>query len=98
MHCRAENLKPEREFIFHPERKWRFDFAFAEVKLAVEIEGGVYKFGGHNGGEGYEKDCEKYNSAVLLGWRVFRFSTRMVIRGDAINDVLEALKGGNNGQ
>ena len=40
LHCRAEKLEPVREYIFHPKRKWRFDFYFPERKLAVEIEGG----------------------------------------------------------
>ena len=39
LHCRVENLKPERELVFQSSRKWRFDFAFPEKMLAVEIEG-----------------------------------------------------------
>ena len=30
-----------REFEFHPKRKWRFDFAFLECKVAVEVDGYV---------------------------------------------------------
>ena len=30
---------PQREYRFHPERKWRFDFAWPERRFAVEIEG-----------------------------------------------------------
>jgi very-short-patch-repair endonuclease len=59
--------------------------------IAVEIEGGVFTSGGHSRGKGYEKDCEKYNAAVKLGWRVLRYSTDMVLAGTAINDVLEIL-------
>lgn len=70
---RALNGPPlVREHAFHPLRKWRFDFAHLESKTAIEIEGGVWSGGRHTRGTGYIKDCEKYNAATLLGWRVFR--------------------------
>lgn len=90
---REHNLKPEREFRFHDTRKWRFDFAFPELKLAIEVEGGTYTNGRHTRGSGYEKDLEKYNEAVKLGWRVLRFSTGMVTSGKAINEVVGVIKG-----
>lgn len=58
-----------REHRFHGTRKWRFDFAFPYVKVAVEIEGR----GRHQTVVGTRQDCEKYNAATLLGWRVLRF-------------------------
>jgi len=84
LHCRIEKLSPIAEYQFHPDRKWRFDFAFVTEKLAVEIEGGIYSGGRHTRGDGFEKDCEKYNSAVLLGWKILRFSTQSVKSGCAI--------------
>ncbi len=33
---------PNREHRFHPTRKWRFDFAWPDDRLAVEMEGGVF--------------------------------------------------------
>lgn len=61
------------EHVFHPVRKWRFDFAWPEVKLAVEVEGGIWNSGRHNRPSGFIEDCVKYNAAVALGWRVLRF-------------------------
>lgn len=87
LHCQAEKLYPVREYQFHPERRWRFDFAFPAEKLAVEVEG----IGRHQTIGGFKKDAEKYNAAALKGWRVLRYTTDMVMRGDAINDVLGAL-------
>lgn len=60
------------EHRFHPKRRWRFDVAFPALKVAVEIEGGVYTGGRHTRGSGFIKDCEKYNEASALGWTVVR--------------------------
>lgn len=81
-----------REHKFHPTRRWRFDFAFVELKLAVEVEGGTMGGKGrHSRGTGYEKDCEKYAEAALLGWFVIRVTTRMVQDGRAIALIERAL-------
>lgn len=69
-----------REYKFHPTRKWRFDFAWPVVKVALEMEGGVFTHGRHSRGKGFEMDCHKYNAAGILGWRVFR------VTGDMVND------------
>lgn len=58
-----------REHVFHPTRKWRFDYAFLGPKLAVEIDGQ----GRHQTYVGYRADCEKGNAAILHGWRVLHF-------------------------
>lgn len=57
------------EYRFHPVRRWRFDIAFPSVKLAVELDGR----GRHQTVSGVRADCEKLNTAVLMGWRVLRF-------------------------
>ena len=65
---------PEREHRFDAERRWRFDFAWPSLKVAVEIEGGVWVRGRHVRPVGYLSDIEKYNRAVVLGWRVLRYA------------------------
>lgn len=71
---------PEREYVFHKKRKWRFDFAWPDLLIAVEVEGGIWVGGRHVRGEGYEADCEKYNEAQLAGWMVLRFTPGMLKR------------------
>jgi len=72
----AEMVKTE--FVFHPVRKWRFDYAIPEIKLAVEYHGhaGFIRPGasGHSTIKGLTNDCEKVNSAIALGWRVIAFT------------------------
>ena len=83
--------EPEKEYRFHQERKWRFDFAWTERKLAVEIEGGTFKKSRHTSGDGFHRDCEKYNTATLDGWIILRFDSKMVNSGEAANTTLHAL-------
>lgn len=89
LHCQAHGLKPEREVKFCPTRNWKVDFLFRAESIIVEIEGGVWSGGRHSRGKGFEADCEKYNRATLMGYRVLRYSTAQVESGMAIHDVLE---------
>lgn len=92
---RAAGLpEPEREVRFAPPRRWRFDLAWRDHLLAVEVDGAVYAGGRHTRGKGYERDAEKLNTAVLMGWRVLRFSTGMVASGEALATLEQALKEG----
>lgn len=90
-HCRFYKLTPEREYKFAEGRKWRADFAFVVEKILVEIEGGVFTHGGHTRGAAYTRNCEKYNHATLLGYRVLRFTTNQVLNGDAIDMTCKVL-------
>jgi very-short-patch-repair endonuclease len=83
---------PEREYHFHYERKWRFDFAFPDRKIAVEIEGGTWTKGRHTRPAGFAADCEKYNEATRLGWQVYRFTTGMIMTGEALEFIEEVLR------
>lgn len=81
-----------REHRFHPERRWRFDFAWPDLKVALEIEGGTFmRKGGHTTGVGYYGDAQKYNEAALLGWLVLRVTPHMVRDGQALTFVERAL-------
>jgi very-short-patch-repair endonuclease len=63
---------PKLEYRFHPDRKWRFDFAWPDEMVALEVEGGVWSHGRHGRGSGIVKDIEKYNAAAQAGWMVLR--------------------------
>ncbi len=92
LQCQAYKFRPEREFKFCEGRKWAFDFCFPDQMIAIEIEGGTnYGKSRHSYGVGFENDCRKYNAATALGWKVFRFSTAMVQRGEAIQPLLNAI-------
>lgn len=87
--------EPEPEYLFNkPLSRHRFDFAWPDIMVAVEIEGGIFKskgkgVGAHVRGVGYTEDCKKYNRAVILGWQLFRFTTLMVDDLTQYDPVLE---------
>lgn len=67
-------------------KDWRFDFAFLDAGVAVEVEGGTWgaKKSRHTTGSGFHGDCDKYNSAVLLDWMVLRFTAKHIQTGEAL--------------
>ena len=83
--------EPEFEYKFHEGRRWRFDFAWVDKKLAVEVEGGAWIQGRHTRPQGFIKDCEKYNQAVMDGWRVLRYPPEMIDSGEALTQIEAAL-------
>ena len=73
-----------REHRFHPVRRWRFDYAWPERKIAFEVEGGTWFGGRHSRGKGYRSDCEKYSTAAIHGWMVLRATSDMMRDGSAV--------------
>lgn len=100
--------KPEQELRFHHTRRWRFDYAWPELMLAVEVEGGIFthrrgtfvdkkgkvrkKQSRHLTIKGFEEDAIKYANAEILGWHVMRFSTRQCKNGVAIDLIKEYIE------
>lgn len=66
------------EHRFHEVRRWRFDYAVPQIKLAIEYQGHAGFVGkgqsGHSTIKGLTNDCEKMNSALAHGWRVLAFT------------------------
>lgn len=83
---------PQSEYRFHPTRRWRFDYAFVDRKIGVEIEGGIWSGGRHTRGSGFLGDMEKYNEAGKMGWRVFRFTPSELKKGIAQTFMKDILK------
>lgn len=69
------------EHRFHPTRRWRFDYCWPELKIAVEVHGGTYTNGRHTRGLGFTGDREKMNEAAIYGWTVLEVTTSHVRSG-----------------
>lgn len=92
--CKTD-LKVEcvKEYKFHPKRRWRFDYAIPDHKIALEVEGGVWTGGRHIRAQGFLGDMEKYNTATLMGWRVFRTTPDDLLKMVTLNMVKLAILG-----
>lgn len=96
---KAHRIPFQREYRFHPVRRWRFDFVILktaysepeEMKIAIEIEGGIFTNGRHNRSTGMLGDMQKYNCAVVNGWRLLRYGTGQ-IHGQCIDDINDLIE------
>ena len=87
LHLRSAGIPFEREFRANPDRRWRWDFAFVLPIggwIVVDIQGGSFVGGGHNRGEGYQKDIDKHNDAYLNNAIPIWFTTKDVTSGRAL--------------
>lgn len=88
-------IELQREYVFYPGRKWRADFAHIGTRTLIEIEGGQWVQGRHNRPQGYAADCEKYNAAADVGFRVFRLTPDM-ITVDNVQMIIRSIQTGGH--
>lgn len=85
---------PETEVRFHPVRRWRLDYAWPELKLGVEIQGGTFmrSKSGHTSGAGLHQDHEKLNTAAAMGWIVIQVGDKYLTEAnrDALFELMMA--------
>ena len=87
--------EPVREYRFHEKRMWRFDFAWPDHMVALEVEGILFGDGGrHQRGQGFANDCVKYLHAQHLGWLVVRVPSTWLSGGysETMNLVEQVLR------
>jgi very-short-patch-repair endonuclease len=58
------------------ERTYFIDFAYPDVKLAIEVDG----YEQHSSPRAMQRDLERQNDLVAAGWTVLRFTWRDVVR------------------
>jgi very-short-patch-repair endonuclease len=85
-----------RDFVrnarFIPGRKFEADFYFPSLRLAVEVDGGLWMArGGHTSGVGAKRDRERDILAFLSGIVTLRVATDHVKSGEAIIWLKEAI-------
>ena len=84
-----------KEYKFDDKRKFRFDFYVESngLKVAIELEGGVFIRGRHLRPGGFLRDMEKYNLAASKGILVFRIPSHDISH-KWINPIIETIKQG----
>lgn len=88
---RAKLPRPVPEFRFHPERKFRLDYAWTDARVGLEVDGGVWSGGAHGRGTGIVRDQEKTNLASGLGWRILRVTPSKLCTAQTIHYIQDAL-------
>lgn len=77
----------ERNKVFIPGRRYRADFWFKDLKLVIEVDGGLWKRGGHTTGVGAHRDRERDILAYTRGGILtFRVGTDHVKKSDSAID------------
>lgn len=79
------------EYRFHPVRKWRFDYAIPPLKIAIEVDGGVWTRGRHVRPQGYLRDMEKFNAAASLGWIVLKFTPQQLLSSQTLEAIRDTV-------
>ena len=89
----------EREYKFHPSRKWRADFAVwgieplfrLEADILIEVDGATWTMGRHNHPTSVAKEYERTAAAAILGYRMIRCTTEQVNDGTCLLWIRQAL-------
>jgi len=92
--CRVTGISvpvPEYKFALTHGRQWRFDWAWPQQRVALEVEGGQYQIGRHQRPAGFVEDMQKYNRAALDGWLVLRVIPKQLTSPDTLDMVRAAL-------
>lgn len=74
--CQTTGNALSHEYRFHDKRRFKFDWAIVHLKIAVEYEGLMSVKSGHTTLAGYTENCNKYNLALMDGWRVLRYTAK----------------------
>ena len=75
---------PEREYRWHPTRKFRADLAWPDRMFLAEIDGAVHRIKSK-----FARDIERHNLLVREGWVYIRVTPDMVRSGEALQWVKE---------
>lgn len=83
-----------REHKFLPDRRFRFDYAIPEYKIAIEKEGGIWMKGGgaHSRPTAILRDMEKYTLAATTGWIVIRRTPKQICTIETLNLIRQAIQ------
>jgi very-short-patch-repair endonuclease len=95
--CKALGFPaPERQYLFAKTlgRKFVADFCWVAQKLICEVNGGIWKKGGgaHSRPANIQRDVEKAQAAIVLGYTLLPVTTDQVRKGEAVKLLESVLK------
>ena len=63
---------PHKEYRYARKRKFRVDFAYPEIRMGIEIDGGIFNKKAHGSITGILNDIDRNNTAAMEGWTMIR--------------------------
>lgn len=81
----------EAQVIGIPGRRFAFDRAWKEQRVAVNVQGATFVKGGHSSGVGIARDCEVACLAAIAGWRYLPVTKQQIESGQAVTWIAAAL-------
>lgn len=95
---REKHIRVTRQYPYAKGRKFKADFYILDTNILVEVNGGIWRTSGKNGGahgsiSGILKDIERLNLATLNGYALLRFTPSQVEDGSAITFILKVIRG-----
>ena len=84
--------RPHPQAMLIPNRRFRFDYCYPTAKLAIEIQGQIWRKGGHTSGRGITRDAEKLNELTCIGWRCLHITPEQIASGEAKDWTERALR------
>lgn len=79
------------QYRFVPGRQFRWDRAYPERMVAIEVQGGTWSQNGHARPSMIQRDCLKLSMGAALGWRVLPLTREMIESGQAVDLIRQAL-------
>ena len=70
---------PEPKFQYRVDR-YRLDFAYPDLMIAIEVDG----YAAHGSAEALQRDLQRQNHLVALGWTVLRFTWADIVKRPAM--------------
>jgi hypothetical protein len=89
---KAVQLPAVAEYRFCPPRRWRFDYAWPDHRIAIESQGGLFTGGRHVRGAALLREHEKLNAAAAAGWRIIFRTPGNLYTPETIDLLRSALK------
>jgi len=86
-YCKNRGLTLEKEYKYVPGRKFKADGAILELRILIEVDGGIFTGRAHGSISGIKNDMERCNQATLNGWMRFRYTPQQFGKGQPIIDI-----------
>jgi hypothetical protein len=83
----------EAQHAFHPTRRWKFDWAHPESRVAIEVHGGTWMHKSrHVTGAGFWGDRIKMNAALRLNWKVFELISDDLTNRSVYDEIIDEIE------